>query len=88
MVVDEYNFQGLLSPDPFIISPNSESKTLRKIGMTASAMTSLGKSLGLDYSDGDEASAKLVSIKRKFAPPRDSEKSVSAFGEVQNLNPR
>ena len=64
---DDNNNPGLLSPDPFMMSPYTESKTIRKLGITASVMTSLGKSLGLDYSDEDEASAKLISFKKKFA---------------------
>jgi hypothetical protein len=80
-------------------TPFSENKTMtRQGGVTHSegartatrfppAITTHGKSLGLLYTEDDEASAQLLSLKKKVDVPSES-MAVSAFKEIQNLNPK
>lgn len=80
-------------------TPFSENKTVtRPGGVTHSegartatrfppAITTHGKSLGLLYTDDDEASAQLLSLKRRADVPGENT-AVSAFKEIQNLNPK
>ena len=80
-------------------TPFSENKTItRHGGITHSegartatrfppAITTHGKSLGLLYTEDDEASAQLLSLKKKIDVPGENT-AVSAFKEIQNLNPK